>query len=56
MNEKYSPNGYIRLWVRGSENERRLNELRALIAEPEQMRQVFDRIFSEETQNNQQQK
>lgn len=48
MEEKYSVNGYIRLWIQGSENERRLNELRQLIAQPQRMRQVFDRIFKEE--------
>lgn len=48
MDEKYSVNGYIRLWIQGSENERRLNELRQLIAQPQKMRAVFDRIFKEE--------
>ena len=49
MDEKYSANGYIRLWIRGSENERKLNELRQLITNPKAMRPVFDRIFKEET-------
>ncbi len=49
MDEKYSVNGYIRLWIQGSDNERKLNELRTLIAKPQQMRQVFDRVFEEET-------
>lgn len=48
MDEKYSINGYIRLWILGSENERKLNELRQLIAEPEKMRPIFDRLFAEE--------
>lgn len=48
MDEKYSVNGYIRLWLQGSENERKLNELRQLIAAPQQLRTVFDRIFAEE--------
>ena len=48
MDEKYSVNGYIRLWIQGSENERRLNELRQLIVQPQKMRAVFDRIFKEE--------
>lgn len=48
MVEKYSVNGYIRLWLQGSENERKLNELRQLIAAPQQLRTVFDRIFAEE--------
>ena len=49
MNEKYSTNGYIKLWIQGSENEVKLNELRRLIAEPDKMRPVFDSIFAEET-------
>ena len=48
MDEKYSVNGYIRLWIQGSENARKLNELRQLIASPSKMRPVFDRIFAEE--------
>ena len=48
MDEKYSVNGYIRLWIQGSENECKLNELRQLIAEPTKMRPVFDRLWAEE--------
>ena len=48
MAEKYSVNGYIRLWIQGSENERNLKELRSLITHPTEMRKVFDRILSEE--------
>ena len=48
LDEKYGPNGYIRLWLQGSENERNLQQLRTLIAQPQQLRTVFDRIFQEE--------
>lgn len=48
MSEKYAVNGYIRLWIQGSENERNLNALRSLIVNPTEMRKVFDRIFEEE--------
>ena len=48
MNEKYSVNGYIHLWIHGSNNERKLNELRSFIAAPEKLRVLFDRIFVEE--------
>lgn len=51
MEAKYSVNGYIKMWLPGSENERKLNELRALIAHPGQMRPVFDRIMGEEAGN-----
>ena len=49
MDEKYSLNGYIRLWLPHSPNERKLNELRQLIANPQQLREVFNRIYAEET-------
>lgn len=49
MAEKYSVNGYIRLWIHGSENERNLNQLRTLIVNPTEMRKVFDKIFLEES-------
>lgn len=49
MDEKYSVNGYIRLWIQGSENEKNLNTLRSYIANPPVLRPLFDRIFDEET-------
>lgn len=49
MNEKYSTGGYIRLWIHGSDNEQHLSRLRSLIAQPAAMRQIFDRIFDEES-------
>ena len=45
MDEKYSANGYLRLWIPGSENERRLTELRNIIAQPALLRQHFDALF-----------
>lgn len=48
MQSKYSANGYIRLWLPQSPNERNLNELRQLIANPQQLRVRFDEIFDEE--------
>ena len=47
MQEKYSAEGYIRLWIPGSQNERRLAELRAVIASPTLLRQHFDRLFED---------
>jgi uncharacterized protein len=49
MDEKYSSNGYIRLWLPHSPNEKSLNELRNLIANPTELRKAFERIFAEET-------
>ena len=47
MDEKYSVNGYMRLWIPGSPNERKLNELRNIIAQPQQLRQNFNRLYAE---------
>ena len=47
MDEKYSVHGYLRLWIPGSPNERKLNELRNIIAQPIQLRQHFDKIYQE---------
>ena len=49
LDEKYSVNGYIRLWLPHSPNEKNLNELRQLIANPQALRETFERIFAEET-------
>jgi len=48
MDEKYSVNGYIRLWLPKSPNEKSLNDLRALIANPQQLRERFEQVFAEE--------
>ena len=48
MDEKYSVNGYIRLWIPGSPNERRLNDLRNIIAQPQLLRQHFERLYPEQ--------
>ena len=47
MDEKYSVNGYIRLWIPGAPNEKRLNELRNIIAQPVLLRQCFEHYYSE---------
>ena len=49
MDNKYSVHGYIKLWIPGSPNEKKLNELRNIIPQPNVLRQYFDRIFAEET-------
>ena len=47
MDNKYSKDGYIRLWIPNSPNARRLNDLRNLIAQPAELRAAFERIFKE---------
>ena len=49
MEQKYSAHGYIRLWIPGSENEERLKEVRAIIADEALLRQQFERYYEEET-------
>lgn len=49
MNNKYSVNGYIRLWISGSDNERKLNEVRSYIAKQAELRKIFERLYSEES-------
>ena len=48
MDNKYSKDGYIRLWIPNSPNATRLNELRNLIAQPAELRKEFERIYEEE--------
>ncbi len=45
--EKYSDTGYLKLWLPESENAPRLEELRRIIRDEEQMRKVFESAFGE---------
>jgi uncharacterized protein len=45
MQEKYSANGYIKLWLPNSPNAESLQEIRRIIAQPDHLRQVFERLF-----------
>ena len=47
MDNKYSKDGYIKLWIPNSPNATRLNGLRNLIAQPAELRKAFDRIYKE---------
>ena len=47
MDNKYSKDGYIKLWIPNSPNAKRLNDLRNLIAQPAELRKAFDRIYHE---------
>ena len=49
LDSKYSVNGYIRLWLPKSPNEKNLNDLRNLIADPPRLRERFEKLFAEET-------
>lgn len=45
MEEKYSSYGYIHLWIPNSPNEKRLKDIRDVIADKKQLRKIFDRIY-----------
>jgi len=49
MDQKYSVNGYIRLWIPGSQNEKQLQELRNIISDSKLLRQQFSKYYKEET-------
>lgn len=48
LQEKYAEGGYMQLWLPESDNAHRLKELRTIIANKTQLREIFDRIFDEE--------
>lgn len=49
LDDKYSTNGYIHLWVPGSPNEERLRELRRIMTHKDELRDIFNHIYDEET-------
>ena len=49
MSDKYSEHGYIRLWMPHSPNESKLKEIRQLINTPAQLREIFNKLYEEET-------
>ena len=51
LKNKYSNTGYIKLWIPGGENEKRLKEIRNIMAQPKLLRNTFERIFKEITDN-----
>ena len=48
LDEKYNYGGYLRLWIEESENGRRLEELRQIIANKSLLRMIYDEIYNEE--------
>ena len=46
MEEKYSVNGYIKLWIPQSDNASKLKAVREVIADKAELRRVFDRIMA----------
>ena len=48
LREKYGDGGYLKLWIPGSPNEAKLEELRVIIRNQQVLREVFNRIWEEE--------
>ena len=47
MDEKYSNNGYLKLWIPNSPNEKALMRLRDIIDNKAELRRYFEKIFTE---------
>lgn len=45
MDEKYSAQGYIKLWIPHSHNEKYIKEVRATISDKKKLRAVFEEIY-----------
>ncbi len=48
MAEKYSDNGYMKLWFKNSKNAARLKELRTIIADKKHLRKIFEDLYAKE--------
>lgn len=48
LTNKYEEGGYLKLWISQSDNAGRLAELRKLIANEDELQQVFDKLYIEE--------
>ena len=47
LDNKYSVNGYIKLWLHGSDNELKLKQIREFIATPEKLKALFNRLYDD---------
>ena len=48
LHDKYDYGGYLKLWIEESENAKRLEELRGIIANRALLRRLYDEIYDEE--------
>lgn len=46
MREKYDYGGYLKLWIPQSDNARRLDEFRHILADKQAFRRLFDKIYN----------
>ncbi|MBR1469061.1 MAG: HD domain-containing protein [Prevotella sp.] len=50
LQNKYSAHGYITLWIPNSPNEQHLKQIRNIIADPKRLREEFEKIYKNETE------
>ncbi|MBQ2950281.1 MAG: HD domain-containing protein [Prevotella sp.] len=50
LENKYSVNGYIKLWIPGSENESKLKAVRSYIANQSELLRIFNKLYISEIQ------
>ena len=48
MQQKYSEQGYIKLWIPNSPNGEKLRQIRTILHNPQELRNIFERLFEEE--------
>lgn len=51
LQEKYGEGGYLKLWMPESPNARRLEELRTILKDREQLDRVFEEVYKELKEN-----
>ena len=49
LNEKYGPDGYLKVWIPWSDNAANLRKLHNLLSDQPRLDSIFNRIFDEET-------
>lgn len=52
LNDKYGPNGYLKVWIPWSDNAKNLKRLHALLTDKGCLEEIFNRLFVEETSPN----
>lgn len=48
LNNKYGPNGYLKICISWSDNAKRLEDLRQILRDENKIKKIFDRIYKEE--------
>ena len=51
LKEKYGPGGYLKLWFEDSDNARKLNELRSMMADEKMIDEILDKIWNNEVES-----